>query len=262
MSKNKGYKSLPLTINRRAVIASATVTKEKNTIHSFSEVDITEPRQKIKTHFEKTGEKISFTAYIVSCLAQTIKDYPEFNSFIKARKLIVLDDITISVLVERDIEGEKVPEPIGIKHTQDKSPIQIQAEIKKAKEQVRDKLGSLSGKTWLNLIPTFLLKTFIRIADKNIRMSKSYGKIAVTSVGMFSKEAVWFIPHGSATVLLTVGSIGSKVVEINGEFVSREHLCLTASFDHDIIDGAPASRFMNQLLETIKSGHLINDKTD
>jgi len=112
MRKNKGYKSLPLTINRRAVIASATVTKEKNSIHSFSEVDITEPRQKIKTHFEKTGEKLSFTAYIVSCLAQTIKDYPKFNSFIKARRLIVLDDITISVLVERDIEGEKVPEPI------------------------------------------------------------------------------------------------------------------------------------------------------
>jgi pyruvate/2-oxoglutarate dehydrogenase complex dihydrolipoamide acyltransferase (E2) component len=93
-------------------------------------------------------------------------------------------------------------------------------------------------------------------------MSKSYGKVAVTSVGMFSKEAVWFIPHGSATVLITVGSIGSKVVEINGKFVSREHLCLTASFDHAIIDGAPAARFMNHLLETIKSGHLINDKTD
>lgn len=262
MSKDRGYKSLPLTINRLAVIASATVTKEKNTIHSFSEVDITEPRRLIKDYLEETGKKISLTAYIVCCLAQTIKDYPEFNSFIKARKLIVLNDITISVLVERDIEGEKVPEPIGIKKAQEKSPLQIQTEIKTAKEQVSDKLGSLSGKTWLNLIPTFLLKTFIRIADKNIRMSKSYGKVAVTSVGMFCKEAVWFIPHGSATVLLTVGSIGSKVVEINGEFVSREHLCLTASFDHDIVDGAPASRFMNQLLETIKSGHLIKDKID
>jgi len=74
-------------------------------------------------------------------------------------------------------------------------------------------------------------------------MSKSYGKVAVTSVGMYSKEAVWFIPHGSATVLLTVGSIGNKVVEIDGQFISREHLRLTASFDHNIVDGAPASRF-------------------
>ena len=84
-----------------------------------------------------------------------------------------------------------------------------------------------------------------------------YGKVAVTAVGMFSKEAVWFIPHGSATVLITVGSISQKVVEIEGQFVSREHLCLTASFDHSIVDGAPASRFMNQFVETIKSGEIL-----
>lgn len=198
------------------------------------------------------------TAYIVSCLAQTIKDFPQFNSFIKGRKLILLDDITISVLIERDIAGEKVPEPIGIKKTQDKTPFEIQNEIRQAQSQENDKLGSLSGNPWFSLIPTFLLKTFIRIGDRNIKLSKNYGKVAVTSVGMFSKEAVWFIPHGSATVLLTVGSIGKKVVEIEGQFVSREHLCLTASFDHNIVDGAPASRFMNQLLETIKSGQLLN----
>ena len=104
---------------------------------------------------------------------------------------------------------------------------------------------------------SFLLKTFIRIADKNIHIAKSYGKVAVTAIGMFSKEAVWFIPHGSATVLITVGSISNKVVEIDGHFFSREHLCLTASFDHNIVDGAPASRFMNQFIETIKSGRIL-----
>ena len=72
MNKNNGYKSQPLTINRRAVIASATVTKEKNAIHSFSEVDITVPQHIIKTHFEKTGEKITqqnsgYTPFDLSC---------------------------------------------------------------------------------------------------------------------------------------------------------------------------------------------------
>ena len=169
---NKGYKSLPLSINRRAVIASASVTKEKNTIHSFTDIDITEPRRLIKEHFENTGEKLSLTAYIVSCLAQTLKDHPQFNSFIKGRRLITLDDVTISVLIERDINGEKVPEPIGIKKTHEKSLFQIHTEIRDAKEKQSDKLGSLSGKTWIRLITTFLLKTFIRIADKNMHMSK------------------------------------------------------------------------------------------
>jgi hypothetical protein len=207
MKTKNGYKSLPLSSYRQAVIASASVTKEKNAIHSLTEVDITEPRHLIKEHFEKTGEK--------------------------------------------------VPEPLAIKGAQEKTFRQIHDEIREAKKQQSDKLGSLSGSTWIRLIPNFLLKTFIRIADKNIRMAKTYGKVAVTAVGMFSKEAVWFIPHGSATVLITVGSISQKVVEIEGQFVSREHLCLTVSFDHSIVDGAPASRFMNQLVETIKSGNLL-----
>ncbi len=92
-------------------------------------------------------------------------------------------------------------------------------------------------------------------------MAKRYGKVAVTAIGMFSKEPVWFLPHGSSTVLITVGSISNKPVEIDGEFVSREHLCLTASFDHNIIDGAPAARFMNRFIEEIKSGELLQFKT-
>jgi pyruvate/2-oxoglutarate dehydrogenase complex dihydrolipoamide acyltransferase (E2) component len=257
MKIKNGYKSVPLSIYRKAIIASASVTRKKNTIHCISEVDITQPRHLIKEHFEKTGEKLSITAYIVTCLARVIKQYPQFNSFIKGSSLIMLDDVTISVLIERDMSGEKTPEPLGIRHAQEKSLREIHNEIREAKRQQDHKLGSLSGITWLRFIPDFLLMTFIRIADKNLYMAQVYGKVAVTAIGMFSKEALWFIPHGSATVLLTVGSISQKVVEIDGNFVSREHLCLTASFDHNIVDGAPASRFMNQLMEAIKSGKLL-----
>lgn len=257
MKSNKGYISIPLSFNRRAVVASASVSREKNVIHSFTEVDISEPRRLIKEHFEKTGEKLSLTAYIVACLAQVIKNNPQFNSLIKRGKLILLDDVTISVLIEREIVGEKVPEPIGIKQAQLKTFTQIQNEIREAKKQESDKLGSLSGLKWLELIPKFLFKTFVRIADKNIGMAKRYGKVAVTSVGMFSKEGIWFIPHGSATVLITVGSINNKVIEVDGKYVSREHLCLTASFDHNIIDGAPATRFLTQFIDFIKSGELL-----
>jgi pyruvate/2-oxoglutarate dehydrogenase complex dihydrolipoamide acyltransferase (E2) component len=258
MKTMNGYKSLPLSSYRQSVIASASVTREKNAIHSLTEVDITEPRHLMKEHYERTGEKLSLTAYIVTCLAQVIKQHPQLNSFIKGRRLIILDDITVSVLIEREMAGEKVPEPLAIKGAQEKSFRQIHDEIREAKKQQSDKLGSLSGSAWISRIPNFLLKTFIRIADKNIRMAKTYGKVAVTAVGMFSKEAVWFIPHGSATVLITVGSISQKVIKFEGQFISREHLCLTVSFDHDIVDGAPASRFMNQLVETIKSGDLLH----
>lgn len=252
------YISKPLTFNRKAVRASASVTHQKNTIHSFTEVDISRPRSLMKEHFEKYGEKLSFTAYIVTCLARVIKQHPELNSFIKGRKLIQLENVTVSVLVERNIEGEKVPEPLGIKEAQLKTFRQINDEIRSVKKSSEDKLGSLSRMAWVRFIPGFLMRTFIRIADRNLKLALKYGKVAVTAVGMFSKDPIWFIPHGSATVLVTVGSISNKVVEIDGKYETREHLCLTVSFDHDIVDGAPAARFMNDFLETVRSGSCLN----
>ena len=258
MKQREGYKIIPLTFNRKAVIASATVTKEKNTIHCITEVDITEPRKIFNSHFKTTGEKLSLTAYIVTCLAHTIRDHPLLNSFIKGNRQIILDDVTVSVLMEREIEGEKVPEPYAVQKAQAKSFRQINDEIRAAQKISGNKLGNLTGSTWFRLIPGFLMRSFMRIAEKNVSMGKRYGKVAVTAVGMFSRESVWFIPHGSATVLVTVGGINLKPVKENDQIVEKEHLCLTISFDHNIVDGAPAARFVKQLSETLKAGFLIN----
>ena len=255
--RSKGFKKKRLNFLRRAVIASATVTRERNTIHSITEVDVSVPRRLFKESLDRTGEKVSLTAYIVHCLAQTLKDFPQLNSFIKNGSLILLDDVVISVLIERDIKGEKVPEPVSIQNAQNMTLKDIQLEIRKAQEHESDELGSLSGSSWIKWIPAMFLRFFVRIADKNIAMAKRYGKIGVTAMGMFTDEGMWFVPHGSPTLLLTVGSIMKKVIEEEGEFQSREHLCLTISLDHDIVDGAPAVRFVTQLLKTIKTGELL-----
>jgi len=260
--KSKGYKSVPVTFNRRAVIASATVTKEKNAIHCITEIDISEPRRLIREHLEKTGERLSFTAYIIACLARVVMDHPLLNSFLKGSRQIILEDVTVSVLMERNINGENVPEPLGILNAQTKTFKQIHKEIREAQMKTGTQLGSLTGLAWVRLIPGFLLRSFIRIADRNINMSKRYGKVCVTAVGMFNKESVWFIPHGTSTVLITVGGISEKVIKTENEIVTHEHLCITASFDHNIVDGAPAARFMKQLSDTISNGDLIRIDQD
>lgn len=208
----------------------------------------------MREHCERTGEKLSFTAYIVCCLAQVIKDHPHLNSFRRGNRLITLDDLTVSVLVEREFAGEKIPEPLAIAAAQSLTFREINDTIRSAKVHTDATMGGLSGMTWIRHIPGFMLKTFVRLADRNISMAKRYGKVAVTAVGMFSREPVWFIPHGSGTVLITVGSIEKRIVFTGEKHEEREFLCLTGSFDHDIIDGAPAARFMNQFLETVKSG--------
>jgi pyruvate/2-oxoglutarate dehydrogenase complex dihydrolipoamide acyltransferase (E2) component len=215
----------------------------------------------LREHFEKTGEKLSFTGYVVKCLAEVVGDHKKLNSFIRRNRLIILDDVNISVLVEREFEGENVPEPVCIRNADQKSYREVSTGIREAALPGSGKagnLGELQGMGWIRFIPAFLLRSFVRIADRNIRMAKKYGKVAVTAVGMFSREPVWFLPHGSATVLITVGSIEKCLVTRDGKQEEREYLCITGSFDHDVVDGAPATRFMNQFLETLKSAQHLN----
>lgn len=262
MTRNKGYKKIPLSFNRRMVGISASVTGKRNLIHSITEVDITLPREKIRSYKAMHGESPSFTAYLVCCLARVLAKHPEMNAFRRGNKLILLADVTVSVLVERIIKGESVPEPVGIKEAQKKTYRQIHEEIREAQEQEQERLGSLSKMTWVRFIPNCLMRTFFRLASGHIGMNIRYGVSCITAVGMFGKHAGWFIPHGAATVLLTVGSIIRRPVMDGDTIENREHLCLSLSFDHAIVDGAPAARFTTELMETIREGEVLKELSD
>jgi pyruvate/2-oxoglutarate dehydrogenase complex dihydrolipoamide acyltransferase (E2) component len=58
-----------------------------------------------------------------------------------------------------------------------------------------------------------------------------------------------------------VGGIGQKPGVVDGQIVMRDYLSLTISFDHNIIDGAPAARFTERLKELIESGYGLDDST-
>ena len=69
---------------------------------------------------------------------------------------------------------------------------------------------------------------------------------------MFGKGGGWgiaFLP--THTLGLTVGGITQKPGVQDGQIEVREYLNLTLSFDHDIVDGAPAARFTIKLIEAI-----------
>jgi pyruvate/2-oxoglutarate dehydrogenase complex dihydrolipoamide acyltransferase (E2) component len=136
MSKRSGYRVEPFGGNRQMVAASAAVGREKHTIHLMTEVDITGPRQLIAKHRQRTGERLSLTGYVVTCLARTLDEFPRFNSFRKGSRLIVLDDLTISVLFEREIDGENIPERVGIQAANRKTYRQVNDELRAAQQQV------------------------------------------------------------------------------------------------------------------------------
>jgi hypothetical protein len=176
----------------------------------------------------------------VVCLARAVAEHPHLNSLHKGHKLFLLDDVAVGTRVERNVEGERIAEPCSIRAADKKTYRQVHDEIRAAQRKSDESPGAISGLTWVRYIPTFLLHTFIRAESRNVRMAKRYGVVGVTNVGMFGDGPAWGVPLILSTVAVTVGGVASRPVMIEGGLEAREHLCLTISFDHDIIDGAPA----------------------
>jgi hypothetical protein len=74
--------------------------------------------------------------------------------------------------------------------------------------------------------------------------------------GEFSRNVwYWRLAGDQADKLhvqLTVGGIDQKPGIVNGEIEPCEYLSLTATFDHDVVDGVPATRFLQRLKELIE----------
>ena len=89
-----------------------------------------------------------------------------------------------------------------------------------------------------------------------------FGAVGVTAVGMFANknEALWLLPMvGGATVAVAVGGIVERPCIVEGQLESREHLCLTVTFNHEIVDGAPTARFLKTFSALLRSGDLLCD---
>jgi hypothetical protein len=54
---------------------------------------------------------------------------------------------------------------------------------------------------------------------------------------------------------ITVGGIGPKREDLDGQLITRDYLSLTVSFDHNLVDGAPAARFTERFKELIENGY-------
>jgi pyruvate/2-oxoglutarate dehydrogenase complex dihydrolipoamide acyltransferase (E2) component len=86
--------------------------------------------------------------------------------------------------------------------------------------------------------------------------------VAVTSVGLFGGGGGWAVAPTNYTVQATVGGISEKPRLVDGELSTREFLHLTVTFDHDVVDGAPATRFVQRLRDLAEDGYGLPDPAD
>jgi pyruvate/2-oxoglutarate dehydrogenase complex dihydrolipoamide acyltransferase (E2) component len=260
--RHHDYQVVPYPKIRRWMALTYRSAQHKPMIHGLIEVDVTRAREFLREHQAKTGEALSFTAFIIACLGKAVDEHKSVQAFRKgSKRLIVFDDVDVGTPIERDVAGIWPAIPYTVRAANRKTFREIHQEIRAAQGE-----DVVKGFKAFLFLPTFLFRIGWRVlwwmSGRYPQMWKKYwGTVGISAVGMFGKGAGWGIPLAGQTLMITLGGIGEKPSVVDGQLAMREYLSLTISFDHDIIDGAPAARFTQRLKDLIESGYGLDDST-
>jgi len=162
--------------------------------------------------------QVSYTAILVKAVAKALAENPTINSTFEADNIKIFSDINIGVAVATNY-GLAVP----VVHNADKKSLrEIDTSIRELSEKAKQ--------------------------EKLTREEVSGGTFTITNLGMY--EVDFFIPiiNPPEAAILGVGRIVEKPVAVDGRVEVKPIMTLSLSYDHRIVDGAPAATF----LKTIK----------
>lgn len=209
---------------------------------------------------------MSFNGWLIKVISGVLQKHPEAAAFLyNKRKLICFSDINISILVEKEINNTRVPIPFVIEKTNEKSALDITMEIENVKnleltnkDIVLNKQTSQLERLYYQM-PGFIRRVVWKLILGNPKFAfKKMGNCVITSVGMMGKINGWFVHKSVHPISFGVGSVLKKPVVINNIIKIRKILNMTVLVDHDVIDGAPMVRFLNDLTRYLENGEYIN----
>ena len=211
------------TIAKRLV----SVQQETAMLTTFNEVDmlpIKELRAKYGQEFEKEhGVKLGFMGFFVVAAVQALKKFPVVNASIDGSDVVYhgYQDIGVAVSTER---GLVVP---VIKDADAKSLPELEKSIVEYSEKARD--------------------TKLTIEEMQ------GGTFTISNGGVFGSLLSTPILNAPQTAILGMHSIQERPVAINGEVVIRPMMYLAMSYDHRLLDGKEAVRFLVSIKEQLES---------
>ena len=195
--------------------------------------DITELEQ-LRARFapkaEEAGGKMTVTAIALKVVASAIKVFPQFNASIDMTKeeIVYKQYINVGVAVDTD-RGLLVP---VIREVDKKNIVELAAELTQLSKKARDK----------KLTPeemeggTFTITNLGGIGGTGFSPIVNHPEVAILGLSRSSMEPVW----------------------INGKFEARLVLPLSLSYDHRLIDGADAARFLRWIAEAFEQPFLLS----
>jgi pyruvate/2-oxoglutarate dehydrogenase complex dihydrolipoamide acyltransferase (E2) component len=253
-SNPPSYQIKPYPLSRRIVVDILDFARNKHITHGLVEMDVTLPRQILQAHRSQTGESLSFTAFFIHCLAKALAEQPDIQAYRDWRgRLIVFEDVDVNTIVEHEVQGRKLGTVYLVRGANRKSFLQIHQEIRQAQSETI-KPSRHPGWVFYLILPGFLRRAFWRLLFKYpLQLKRLVGTTVVTAIGMFGQGGGWAVPISYMTAGASLGGISTRPAFIDDQVQPREFLCVTMSFDHDVVDGAPAARFTSRLRELVES---------
>src|SRR5438876_782735 len=202
-------------------------------VTQHDKADITELEQ-LRARFapkaEEAGGKMTVTAIALKVCASALKVFPQFNASIDMSKeeIIYKQYIHIGVAVDTD-RGLLVP---VIPDVDKKNIVELATELTHLSKKARDK----------KLTPqemeggTFTITNLGGIGGTGFSPIVNHPEVAILGLSRSSMEPVW----------------------INGKFEPRLVLPLSLSYDHRLIDGADAARFLRWIAEAFEQPFLLS----
>lgn len=171
----------------------------------------------------REAKSVSYTDLLVKAVATALKEHPLINSTLADDQIKVFEDINVGVAVATE-NGLVVP----VVHNADRlAATEISSVVKELAEKAR--LGKLA------------------------KEDVTGGTFTITNLGMYDVKVFIPIINPPETAILGVGRVMEKTVIVEKEVKAKPVMELSLSFDHRVVDGAPAALFLQkikQILET------------
>jgi pyruvate dehydrogenase E2 component (dihydrolipoamide acetyltransferase) len=171
----------------------------------------------------REAKSVSYTDLLVKAVATALKEHPLINSTLADDQIKVFEDINVGVAVATE-NGLVVP----VVHNADRlAATEISSVVKELAEKAR--LGKLA------------------------KEDVTGGTFTITNLGMYDVKVFIPIINPPETAILGVGRVTEKTVIVEKEVKAKPVMELSLSFDHRVVDGAPAALFLQkikQILET------------
>jgi pyruvate dehydrogenase E2 component (dihydrolipoamide acetyltransferase) len=166
--------------------------------------------------------QLSYTAIIVKAAAKSLKEHSWINSTLTDGQIKLFEDVNVGVAVATE-NGLVVP---VVRNADEKSVAEIDEAIKELTEKAKQ--------------------------GKLIESDVAGGTFTVTNLGMY--EVDFFVPiiNPPEAAILGVGRLVEKPVVVNGKIEIRRIIILSLSYDHRIVDGAPAADFLQDVKTRIE----------